>query len=266
MTDQIWTESLNPGPVIATAIHDGHHTREDVLRRFALDDAGRLREEDPFTGSWTSAAPTRLIGLRSRFEVDLNRPREKAVYRVPGDAWGLTVWSNELPEDIAAESLAEYDLFYQNLHRVFEAKARECGRFVVLDLHTYNHRRSGPDGEPADPTTNPQVNIGTGTMNRERWAPLIDRFIGDLKSFNFPGGQLDVRENVKFQGGNLALWTHQNFPNNACVISIEFKKFFMDEWSGEPDPGLVNAIGSAMGWTIDGLLESLRALPQLPAA
>ena len=42
---------------------------------------------------------------------------------------------------------------------------------VVFDLHTYNHRRNGPDGPPADPAGNPQVNIGTGTMNRDRWAP-----------------------------------------------------------------------------------------------
>ena len=37
-------------------------------------------QEDPFTGIWTTVAPTRLIGLHSRFEVDFNRPRDKAVY------------------------------------------------------------------------------------------------------------------------------------------------------------------------------------------
>ena len=34
-----------------------------MLKLFALSDADRLREEDPFTGHWTSIAPTRLIGL-----------------------------------------------------------------------------------------------------------------------------------------------------------------------------------------------------------
>jgi N-formylglutamate deformylase len=128
----------------------------------------------------------------------------------------------------------------------------------VLDIHTYNHRRGGPDGKPADPEGNPQVNVGTGTLNRERWAPVIDRFVSDLTSFEFPGGALDVRENVKFFGGNLARWTHENFPESACVISVEFKKFFMDEWTGEPDPQLVDAIGAALGWTAAGLLQALQ--------
>lgn len=257
MTETIWTQTIGSGPIIAAAIHDGHHVREDILRRFAISDADRLREEDPFTGGWASVAPTRVIGLRSRFEVDLNRPREKAVYQTPEDAWGLNVWTDGIPGEEVEKSLAEYDDFYRNLHQLFSAKALECGRFIVLDFHTYNHRRGGPDAEPADPEANPQVNIGTGTMNREQWAPVVDRFVSDLRSFEFPGGPLDVRENVKFQGGNLGKWAHENFSQSACVLSIEFKKFFMDEWTGEPDPQLVDAIGAALGWTITGLLQSL---------
>ena len=108
------------------------------------------------------------------------------------------------------------------------------------------------------PCRSPQVNIGSGTMNRERWAPVVDRFLNDLRSFDFPGGSLDVRENVKFLGGNPGRWAHENFPQSACVISVEFKKFFTDEWTGEPDPKLVNGIGAAPGWTVTGLLESLQ--------
>jgi hypothetical protein len=36
-------------------------------------------------------APTHIIVTRSRFEVDLNRPRDKAVYRCAADAWNLDV-------------------------------------------------------------------------------------------------------------------------------------------------------------------------------
>ena len=72
----------------------------------------RLREEDPFTGGWTAIAPTRIIGRRSRFEVDLNRPRGRAVYRRPEDAWGLDVWTTEPPDDLVDRSLAQYDAFY----------------------------------------------------------------------------------------------------------------------------------------------------------
>ena len=258
MPEKIWSIELGAGRIFAAAIHDGHELREEVLRHMALDGPSRLREEDPFTGRWAQIAPSRVVGLRSRFEVDLNRPREKAVYRTPEDAWGLKVWKGGLPEVVASRSLEAYDAFYSEVERVFRGLARDHGRFLVLDLHTYCHRRDGPDGPPADPSGNPQVNLGTGTMtDRNRWSSLIDRFLGDLRAFDFPGGPLDVRENVRFRGGAFAARIHRTFPDSACVLSIEFKKFFMDEWTGEPDEILVNAIASALRTTLPGALEEL---------
>jgi hypothetical protein len=132
---------------------------------------------------------------------------------------------------------------------------------VVLDLHTYNHRREGPNAAPASALENPEVNIGTGTLaDRARWAPLIDRFITDLCGFDFQGRSLDVRENVKFKGGQFGRWVHEKFPQSGCALSIEFKKFFMDEWSGEPSPDQVQAIRQALSSTIPGLLDSLAAM------
>ena len=96
------------------------------------------------------------VVYRSRFEVDLNRPRDKAVYQKPEDAWGLTVWKNQPSQGLVARSLALYDGFYAQLHRVCSRLEKEYGRFVVLDLHTYNHRRQGPQGTPADPEGNPE--------------------------------------------------------------------------------------------------------------
>ncbi len=261
MTDTIWRWSRGEGPLVATAIHDGHEVRSDALRIMAISEADRLREEDPFTGKWTMVAPTRVVGLRSRFEVDLNRPRETAVYRIPADAWGLEVWREPPGEALIRESLAEYDLFYEALRGLYEDLQNRYGRFVVFDLHTYNHRRRGPDGPMEDPFANPQVNVGTGTLhNRDAWAPLIDRFISDLSNFPFPDGPLDVRENVKFKGGNHGRWTHENFPEAGCVVSVEFKKFFMDEWTGVPDPGLLEAVGAALRFTVPGILEELERM------
>jgi hypothetical protein len=261
MTQQSWQMERGAGPLVATAIHDGCLVRTEVLEQMALDRPGRLREEDPHTAQWTSVAPTRIVGLRSRFEVDLNRPRDKAVYRTPEDAWGLQVWKGELPDHLAARSLAEYDLFYEVVHALFAELAARHGRFVVFDLHSYNHLREGPDGPPADPRGNPQINVGTGTMaDRGRWAPLIDRFIGDLSAFDFPGGALDVRENVRFRGGQFARWAHQTFPESACVLSVEAKKFFMNEWTGELDRELLDAIGEALASTVPGVLDELKKL------
>jgi N-formylglutamate deformylase len=247
-------------PLVAAAIHDGHGLRDEVASITALPEPERLREEDPFTGDWTAVGNTRIIGLRSRFEVDLNRPREKAVYLNPEDAWGLHVWEMAPPDEIVVESLRQYDDFYEEIHAVFAKLQDQFKHIVVYDLHTYNHRREGPDASPADPKLNPEVNIGTGTMDRDYWAPLIDRFMNDLAAFDFCGRQLDVRENVKFQGGQFSRWIHQQFPETICSIAIEFKKFFMDEWTGKPDKAQIETIKQALQSTIPGALEELGKL------
>ncbi len=244
-------------PLVASAIHDGHLLRPEVAGLMKLPDDGRLREEDPHTASWTTIAENRIIGLNSRFEVDLNRPRDHAVYRVPEDCWGLDVWREPPPDDLVERSLAGYDAFYAAAHALFSDLEQRYGHFVVFDLHTYNHRRDGPDAPPAPAAGNPEVNVGTGTMNRLRWAKVVKRFMGDLRAHDYMGRSLDVRENVRFRGGQFARWTHEQFPDSGCVLSIEFKKFFMDEWTGEADPTQLTAIRHSLAATIPGVLTAL---------
>lgn len=255
--EKMWCAAIGKSPLIAAAIHDGHDSREEVSQLFALTDAERLREEDPFTAIWTTVAETRIVGLRSRFEVDLNRPREKAVYREPTDAWGLQVWKAPLSPEVIDRSLAEYDTFYAEVKRILTHVEQQFGHFVVFDLHTYNHRRSGANAPPADAVANPEVNIGTGNMPSERWAPIVECFMNDLQNFDFLGRHLDVRENIKFRGGHFSRWIHETFPFSGCALAIEFKKFFMDEWTGVPDSVQVDAIRQALCHTIPGVLNEL---------
>jgi N-formylglutamate deformylase len=260
MTDPIWSVNLGKGPLVAAAIHDGHAARDEISRLFAISEADRLREEDPFTAKWTTVASTSIVALCTRFEVDLNRPRHSAVYMKPDDAWGLRVWQDLPPADVVARSLAEYDAFYEAVGRVLSGVAEREGRFVVYDLHSYNHRRDGPDAPPANATDNPQINIGTSNMNREFWAPVVDRFIADLRAYPFPAGPLDVRENIRFQGGHFVRWIHEQFPGTGCALAIEIKKFFMDEWTGEADRSLIATIGEALCATAPAVAEALRQL------
>lgn len=254
----IWELHTGKSPLVATAIHDGHTVRNEVAALMAVSEADRLREEGPFTRLWTVIADTQLIGLRSRVEVDLNRPREKAVYLKPEEAWGLQVWQTKPSQAIIHRSLQQYDAFYAATKEFFTALEHQFGRFVVFDLHSYNHRRQGPDSPPADPTENPEVNIGTGSLDCSRWGPVVERFIADLRAFDYLGRHLDVRENVKFQGGYLARWTHATFPQSACVLAIEFKKFFMNEWNGHPDPVQLEAIRQVLKSTVPGVLKTLK--------
>ena len=251
------TLETGESPLVAAAIHDGHFVRKEMEGLLAIKEADRLREEDPHTGLMTQFVQNRIVANHSRFEVDLNRPREGAVYSRPEDSWGLEVWKTPLPSPVLQRSLGQYDLFHREVHSYLCDLEKRFGCFMVYDLHSYNHRRQGPEAPPADPEWNPEVNIGTGTLDRDRWGFLIDRFVADLRDFDFQGRRLDVRENVKFRGGHFSRWIHENFPASGCCLAIEFKKFFMDEWTGEVDLSQVESIRNALSATTEGVLECL---------
>jgi N-formylglutamate amidohydrolase len=256
----IWQIEYGDGPLVACAVHDGHAVRPDVAACLRLDSNQRLYEEDPYTGAWTSIAPTRIIARRSRFEVDYNRPREKAVYITPEDAWGLDVWKCSPPLEMVAESLQAYDAFYADLRRLLEQLVARHGKVVVFDLHSYNHIRGGAGGVAAEADGNPEVNLGTGTMVRSAWSSIVDRWLAAMRSFDFMGRRLDVRENVKFFGGQIPRWIHENFPHTVCALAIEVKKFFMNEWTGELDSKQHQAIGSALTAAAAAVGEELEKL------
>jgi N-formylglutamate deformylase len=245
-----WSTSLGAGAVMATAIHDGHLVRPDVASALLLTDEERLREEDPGTGAWTVIAPTRIVVHRSRFEVDLNRPLEGCVYRTPDEAWGLAVWREAPSAELIARSRTEHRAFYGHVRSVCDRLVALHGRFVVLDLHSYNHRRGGSDAPWDDPGANPDINLGTGSMDRELWSPVVEAFLDALRGREIDGRALDVRENVRFRGGWFSQWIHENYPEQGCALAVEVKKFFMDEWTGAPFPEVARQVQDALAATV----------------
>ena len=248
------------GRFIATAIHNGHDVRPDFAAELALPESDRLREEDPHTDEIGALIPARVIVHRSRFELDLNRTRDESVYRNAEDAWGLDILRNPpLDEAIVGGSLAVYDAFYAELGRRLDPVA-ERGPFVVFDVHSYNHRRDGADAAAASSEENPEVNVGTGSLDRERFGPVVDTFMSALAAADTSAGRLDVRENVRFRGRQLAAWTHTRYPDRGIVLALEFKKTFMDEWTGEADPARIEELARALAGTVPSVVESLREL------
>lgn len=229
------------GPVVAVALHAGHLVRPELAEHLALSEAERLREEDPATAEMVPERLALLEAARSRFEVDLNRPRFRAVYQGPGDAWGLRLYRHELPDDVDRVSRAAYDTFYAHAFDWLSRVAERHGRFVVLDVHSYNHRRDGESGTPAPVAENPEVNLGTGRMELPLFAPVAEAFRSSMVEQGF-----DCREDVKFRGGHFAHWVTETFPGVGTALAIEFKKTYMDEWSGRVDAAHVGRIREAL--------------------
>ena len=245
------------GQLVATAIHHGHDLRPEVAEAMVLDEATRLREEDPHTAAIGRLMPARVVVNRSRFEVDLNRPLEDAVYRTPEDCWGLEVWrENPLAEDVVERSRAVYQDVYAQLATHLDGVARR-GPFVVYDVHSYNHRRGGADAEPEPVDDNPEVNLGTGTGDRTIFQGVVDAFTGAMQAQRTDGGPIDVRENVKFEGRALAWWIHERYAGRGVCLALEFKKTFMNEWTGEVDDTRLGRLQEALAATHGPVLAAL---------
>lgn len=245
-TAPAWTVTAGDDLVVATAIHAGHDLRDEVRGLMQIPEADRLREEDPFTDHWVGVAANRVVVNRSRFEVDINRPRERAVYVTPKDAWGLEVWRSHPPDDLLADSLELYDSFYAEFGELCDRVVETHGRVVVLDLHSYNHRRAGPDSPVDDPELNPEINLGTASITAPDWQPVVASFAAAMREQPFFDGHLDVRANVKFTGGNLTRWVNARYGARGCSIAVEMKKIYMDEWTGELDEAVTATIGGAL--------------------
>jgi N-formylglutamate deformylase len=264
MDDFITIQLDGDTPLVATAIHNGHSVSENIRDLFAVSESVRLREEDPYTEVWTKIASNRIIGNHSRFEFDINRPPEKAIYITPEDSWGIKVWKTTPDQEVLTILQNRYNEVYQRINDGLTKLLKKLDALLIFDLHSYNHHRPYPDSLPEDTVLNPDINIGTGTMDRVYWSRLIDRFIDELGGINLNGRQLDVRENIKFKGGYFPKWLHENFNKSVCCISVEVKKIYMNEWTGEPDYEMIESIGEALKHTIPGVLEELANLRNNP--
>lgn len=219
-------------PFWSFTIHDGHSISEELMPYVKLSDAERLREEDPYTASIADLPINQFIVSTSRFQLDLNRNLDNALYLRPEQAWGLEVFQPTLPESYVTQLHKQHQVLYNSIERHIASTIKKYGYFVILDIHSYNAKRESAE-EIVDETKNPQINLGT-FYNTAKWDKFIQHFAQIMKEAGSTVGEnLDIRENVKFKGGNLAQHLIQRYGDLGCVISIEFRKDFMDEWSGE---------------------------------
>ena len=221
----------NHVPFVCTAIHDGHDLRRSLREQCLLDEDERRYEEDPFTGAIIRAMPVTVIAPDSRYEYDLNRPRSQCVY---SEAWGRQVWKGKLRPQELARSREKHLRFYRIFDTLVRELERRFGACLVLDVHSYNHRRI--EGEA------PTFNIGTSQVDLPRWETVIQRLEKKLAGMTLPSIEVRVARDEVFRGrGHLASHVSAEF-HDTLVIPLEIAKIFMDETTGEHFPMLLEEL------------------------
>lgn len=217
---------------VCGAVHDGHQFRKELWDNCLHTEYDRWYEEDPETKNMVITHPIVIAGMDSRFEYDLNRAPDNAIYE---DAWGKRLWETPLPEEQKQKSLAKHSAFYKVVNALIAKIESKFGVCVVYDMHSYNWKRW--DREV------PTWNLGTANVDNQRFAIDIMEWSKSLGELQLPNGiKSTSKVNDTFKGNGYFLkFISQNFQN-TLVLATEIAKVYCDEYEYIMYPEVVASV------------------------
>ncbi len=223
-----------PVNYLGVALHNGSRIRPELLGAMEAEQEERFREEDPYTEYFLYDFPIQLIARDSRFEYDLNWEMDRCIYPAGEKKWGLQVWNRPLMDSEIEWTYNKYKEFH-GLMDLLIGYILEYQSFAILfDIHSFCYQREERLKWWED--DKPEVNLGTRFINRAHFSSLVDLFLQHTSKMEINGHSLRVGENVLFPGGFLTRKYAESHMRKVLVLAIEYKKIFMDEWTGELFP------------------------------
>jgi len=219
-------------PYICGAVHDGHTFRKELWSNCLHTEYERWYEEDPETKNMIATHPIVIAGCDSRFEYDLNRAPDNAIYE---DAWGKQLWREPLTQAQIETSLAKHHNFYKVVHALVSKIEDKFKVAIVYDMHSYNWKRW--DREV------PTWNLGTSNVDTNRFAESIEAWRLSLSKIELPNSIKSTSKiNDTFQGNGYFLKYITNNFQNTLVLATEIAKVYCDEYDQVIYPEVVAAV------------------------
>lgn len=219
-------------PYACAAVHDGHQFRKELWSNCLHSEYDRWYEEDPETKSMIASHPIVLASCDSRFEYDLNRAPEDAVFET---AWGKQLWKNPLSNVQKQKSLDKHENFYKVTDALISKLEEKFGVCIVYDMHSYNWQRW--DREV------PTWNLGTSNIDNTRFGAEVESWRKALASIELPHGiKQTAKINDTFQGNGYFLKYITNTFDNTLVLATEIAKVYCDEYNQIIYPEVVVAV------------------------
>jgi len=217
---------------VCGAVHDGHQFRKELWENCLHTEYERWYEEDPETKHMISSHPIVIAGCDSRFEYDLNRTPEDAVFET---AWGKQLWKQPLTEDQKQKSLNKHSNFYKVVHALISKLEEKFGICIVYDMHSYNWKRW--DREV------PTWNLGTSNVDNSRFGVDIESWRQSLSEIEFPRNiKSTALINDTFQGNGYFLKFITEKFKNTLVLATEIAKIYCDEYDQIIYPEVVSTV------------------------
>lgn len=219
-------------PYACAAIHNGHHFSKDLWDNCLHTAHDRWYEEDPCTGQMISGLPITLIAHDSRFEYDLNRHPDTAIYET---AWGKSLWRNPLSDKNRSKAIQKHENFYKVVLTLLVKLEELFGSVVFYDIHSYNWKRWDRDV--------PVFNIGTSNIDHDKFSVAIKQWQEILSGIELPiEAKVDCTINDVFQGNGFFLKYITANSKNSLVLATEISKVYCDESTGQIYPEVVQTI------------------------
>ncbi|MFD1061861.1 N-formylglutamate amidohydrolase [Winogradskyella litorisediminis] len=218
------------------AVHDGHQFRKELWDNCLHTEYERWYEEDPETKRMVASHPIVLAACDSRFEYDLNRDPENAVFDT---AWGKQLWKSPLDASEKEHSLKKHSNFYKVVEALISKLEEKFEICIVYDMHSYNWKRW--DREV------PTWNLGTSNIDNERFGNEVESWRVTLASINLPHGIKQTSKiNDTFQGNGYFLKFITNNFKNTLVLATEIAKVYCDEYEQIIYPEVVDAVAQQL--------------------
>ena len=219
-------------PYVCAAVHDGHQFRKELWANCIHTENERWYEEDPETKNMIKSHPIVIAGCDSRFEYDLNRCPNNAVFTT---AWGKQLWHEPLSEEMKAKSLHKHANFYKVVHALINKLESKFSFCTVYDIHSYNWKRW--DREV------PIWNLGTLNVDNSRFGDVIENWRQILSQIKLPNNiNTTCKINDTFQGNGYFLKYITNNFENSFVLATEIAKVYCDEYEQIIFPEVVKAL------------------------
>ena len=217
---------------VCAAVHDGHQFRKELWDNCLHTEYDRWYEEDPMTKQMIQSHPIVIAGIDSRFEYDLNRDPDNAVFDT---AWGKKLWKEPLSELAKLKSLNKHHNFYKVVKALIHKLEEKHQKCIVYDMHSYNWKR----WERKVPTWN----LGTANIDNNRFENYVNSWRESLASIELPHQiKQTAKINDTFQGNGYFLkFITQNYKN-TLVLATEIAKVYCDEYEQIIYPEVVDAV------------------------
>jgi len=214
------------------AVHDGHQFRKELWDNCLHTEYDRWYEEDPETKNMVVSHPILITGRDSRFEYDLNRTPEEAVFET---AWGKQLWKSPLSSEQKTKSQQKHTNFYKVVTALISKLEEKFGVCIVYDMHSYNWQRW--DREV------PTWNLGTSNVDNKRFGNCIEIWRKALSTIKFPNNiKQTAKINDTFYGNGYFLRFITNNFKNTLVLATEIAKVYCDENNQIIYPEVVTAV------------------------